>query len=175
MIALANKNGALGDLGRVISNSEVLKQGQVYTITFDSGKFLMISSPSSLRSELARLMQNFGTIISVERALFSNRFAVSVSPTSNSTLSAWLNAFDYSWKSMGYTDAKPILTEDAATSSAPGGITQVLTDTAGGVSSAVSDTMWATIKPMLPWIIGGVIALIVLPPVVNNLFSARRP
>lgn len=158
----------VGDFGRLLLASDKLSPGNQYTFTFEHGNWIEISSSGDVQDKLRYFMQNYGDILKVDRALFSGRYVVVVAPKGPATLPQWLNAFDYSWKNMGYGDAKYISTEEGTVSTQPGGVSQIFT----GASEVAGESIYNLLKPFIPYLIGGVILMMVIPSLTSSVSSA---
>ena len=154
----------IGDFGRILLSSDKLFPGNQYTFTFEHGKWIEISSSGDVQEKLRYFLQNYGDILRVDRALFSGRYVVVVAPKIEATLPQWLAAFDYSWKNMGYGDAKYISTEEGVGSTQPGGLPQLFT--------GAGESIFQLLKPFAPYLIGALALAILLPPLISGAQSA---
>lgn len=153
-----------GDFGLYLLSSDKLSPKNQYVFTFESGKWIEISSSSDVQDKLRYFLQNYGDVVRVDRALFSGRYTVVVIPKIEATLPQWLTAFIYAWINMGYGDARYISAEGGTTSSQPGGLPQLFT--------GAGETFGQMLKPLAPYLIGAVALMILLPPLISGAQSA---
>ncbi len=142
-----------GYFGSVLSLDNTLSPGTPATFTFqESGWFFFFERASSILQGLRDRMGNYGDIISVSRPLFSDRWVIVITPTTQATLSDWLSAFDTSWKDMGYT-VTFIQAEGGIISTQPGGVTQILPS----IGTTIGETAQSIIKPIFTYVLIGII------------------
>lgn len=153
-----------GDFGLYLLSSDKLSPGNQYVFTFESGKWIEISSSSDVQDRLRYFMQNYGDVLRVDRALFSGRYTVVVAPKIEATLPQWLTAFTYAWINMGYGDAKYISAEGGTISSQPGGLPQLFT--------GAGEVFFQTLKPFVPYLVGALALVILLPPLISGTQTA---
>lgn len=163
----------LDDFGAILLTSDILGSGQTYTFTFESGEWLFLGSTSTIREGLAERMANYGQIISVSRGLFSDRYIVTVVPTSSVSLGDWLSAFDASWRDLGYDHITFVTAEGGAVSSQAGGVLEITQKAGQEILAPLGGAVASGLKPLLPYILGiaGIYFLIVLSP---RLMSKRK-
>ena len=133
-----------------LTSAEILFTGSKYTFTFDHGRLFEYNSATYVLEQMRNLMQNYGEIVTVNRAMFSSRYVIVVVPKIDTTLLNWLTAFNYAWKTMGYNNTTFIVVEAGDVSSQPGGTTQIVKS----AGTAAGETVMEMIQPLLPVIIG---------------------
>ncbi len=143
----------------ILNSNDILTAGESYTFTYASGK-LFNPSEQSVLDGLRPLMVNFGDVTGVSRGLFSGRYAITVVPSYDYYLHDWLGGFTYSFNAMGWSDASFVQAEGGTTSTKAGGVSQVVSDTAGAVASTASNTLLAVLKPLAPYILVGAAILL---------------
>lgn len=159
----------VGALGEILTSSAVLKAGERYTFTFDINKLLITASDIMIQTQLQYFMQNYGSISSVVRPLFSGRFVVVVVPKKDYFLSDWLSAFSYSWKNIpGFTGTTFLSAEGGTSATAPGGLPGLLKG--AGEQIQVTLPEFPNLKSYLIW--GGL--LIVGVAVVIPMLTSQR-
>jgi hypothetical protein len=145
------------NFSQILNLYQELKPGNSYIFTFSHGRIFEYRSEDWVLSNLRDRMSNYGNIVSVRRPLFSDRYTIVVIPTTTATLYDWLEAFDSSWKDMGYYNYTFIQAEVGTVSTQPGGLEQVVPKT----GEIVSKTVKEVISPFAPYIIilGGIYLL----------------
>ena len=160
--------GYLGDLGGILSMASIPSVGSPVTFTFQKGGWVSFdfSSDTEILQGLRERISNYGDVIKVSRPLFSNRYVITILPSTSVSISEWLNAFDTIWKDMGYDNITFLQAEGGSVSTEPGGVSQIgqsiLPDVGGAVGSTVSSIIYPIIGPLLPYvlILGGVYLLL---------------
>jgi hypothetical protein len=151
----------------VLLPSDVLGAGETYTFTYDSGKWFQPSEQNTL-DQLRQQLVNLGDVVSVSRGFMSGRYVVTVVPKGDYTLADWMGetdppgGFRFSFNTMGWTSASFVQAEGGAKSSKAGGLSEVVTDTAGAIASTAGSTLSAVIKPLAPYLIVGAGILLTL-------------
>ncbi len=161
----------------MISLSSYLKIGNEYTFTFESGEWFFLEGTSGIRQALAERMANVGQIVKVDRGWFSDRYIVTVIPTDEVTLETWLSAFDSSWRDMGFDSINFMSIEGGTSSSEPGGIVGVIPEVTQIVGHTVGGTLSETIKPLLPYLIIGLVVYAgigILPELIGSRHARSR-
>lgn len=160
--------GYFGDFGGILGLDSVPPVGQQTTFTFQKagifGSIFLFDSDAAILSALRERMGNYGNIISASRPFFSDRWTIVVIPTASVTVSQWLDAFDSSWKDMGY-EVSFIQAETGGISTQPGGVAQIIpsiTETAGEAAAAAVKPLIEAAKPLLPYIVIGGIAFLLI-------------
>jgi len=159
--------GYFGNFGAILSMGSVPAVGQPVTFTFQKGGFFSFdfTSDTTILQGLRERISNYGDVIGVSRPLFSNRWIVTVVPSSSVPVSQWWDAFDVSWGDMGYDDIILFQVEGGAVSTQPGGVSQVMQevipDVGGAVGTTISNIVTPILKPLLPYalILGGIYIL----------------
>ena len=161
-----------GDFGAILLTSDILGAGQTYTFTFQSGEWLFLGSTVDIQNSLSERMANYGQIVSVSRGLFSDRYIVTVIPTSNVSLADWISAFDVSWRDMGYDHITFITAEGGAVSTQAGGVVELAQQAGQQILTPITGAVATGLKPLLPYLLigGGIYLLIILSP---TLLSRR--
>jgi hypothetical protein len=144
-----------------MNDSDILRSGQTFTFTYDSGAFFNFDSDTEVLNFLASYMSAFGTVQKVTRPLFSGRYVITVASSSNYTLYDWKNGLDAAFDANGFNDNAFVAVEGGTSSSEGGGISQIITDTAGGIATTTADTIGAVIKPLAPYLLAALAVSIV--------------
>ncbi len=159
--------GYFESLGEILTMGSAPAVWQPVTFTFQKGGFFSFdfTSDITILQGLRDRISNYGDVISVSRPLFSNRWVVTVIPSTSVPVSQWWDAFDVSWRDMGYSDINFLQAEGGSVSTQPGGVSQVVQevvpDVAGSIGTAVSNIISPIVKPLLPYalILGGIYLL----------------
>lgn len=158
--------------GSILNLNDILGVNQQYVFTFTLGVSFFPPSSDSVKEELSVDLSNIGTVISVNRPLFSDHYEIVVVPSVDVPLSEWLSAFDVIFKWMDYPDYVFISAEGGAVSSAPGGIEEILIGAGEVVGGTTASTAKALLTPFMPYIlIGGAIYVGIL--ILPSLLSRR--
>lgn len=132
----------------ILTFDSILRPGNQYVFTFSSGRLFEYRSEDWVLKNLRERLSNFGYVVSVNRPFFSDRYVVVVQPSVPVSLYDFLNAFDVSWKDMGYENYSFIQAEEGTVSTQPGGLPQVI-PSAGEVAS---QTVYSMVKPFVPYL-----------------------
>ncbi len=130
-----SSNG-LGDILR----SQKLGVGMLYTVTFNTGKFINLQSEDDAKREMSNRFLE-GDIVSVKRKAISGRYIISFVPSVSHEFSYWLDTFYAILYDMGFPDAVYVTSEGGAESSQPGGLPQITSASVKIVSNAASDSL----------------------------------
>lgn len=168
---LARRQVAFTGFGEVLptgANAPKLLPNNKYTITIEFGGILM---PNENKIETIAKQQIQGAIIAnVRRGLFSGRFVINIVPTQILGLNTTINQLLIGFTQAGYT-AKLVQVESGEESTKAGGVAQVATDTGKAVKKGVittikavsetaSEAVGVAAKPLIPWVIAGVLGLV---------------
>lgn len=165
-----------GFFGAILSSSDYLGIGQNYTFTFEKqgilGSLFVFDSDTDIQRGLQERMANYGSVVSVKRPLFSDRWVVIVNPSAQVSLEDWMSAFDASWGDMGYSIAF-IQAEGGTVSTRPGGSEEIIGQVSEEVLAPFGGATASLIKPIFPYILGivGIYAAIQILP---KLMMKRR-
>lgn len=142
----------------ILTYNSILEPGNQYVFTFSIGRLFEYRSDDWVLYNLRERMSNYGYIVSVSRPLFSNRYIVIVNPTERVSLNEWLEAFDVSWRDMGYGNYSFIQAETGAVSTQPGGVSQIIPS----ITATVGESAKSLISPIFPYlaIFGGIFILL---------------
>jgi hypothetical protein len=158
-----------GYLGAILSSSDYLGIGQNYTFTFEKQGFFssvfVFDSDTDIQRGLQERMANYGSIVSLRRPLFSDRWIVVVTPSVLVTLENWISSFETSFADMGYSIGF-IQAEGGVVSTRPGGTLEVITEAGEDILTPLGQTAASAIKPLFPYILGaiGIYAVIMVLP-----------
>lgn len=140
--------------GIPLKPTDYLEIGQIYTFVFKISRLIEYRSDKWITDQLKYFMQNYGEVIKADTktipALWSE-MTVTVIPKIRTTVTDWINGFNYSFKNMGYT-----ATFDRVEIGEVSGITE---RAMGTISEAIS----SIIKPLtIPLVIIGAVGIIYL-------------
>lgn len=147
--------GFSGNFGAILVPSDIPMMGKSVTFTFQKGGYFSFdfTSDTTILQGLRERMANYGNVMSVSRPLFSNRWVVTVIPTVSVNVNQWWDAFDSSWKDMGYSDISFIQAEGGAISTLPGGLQQFVPEVTKPIGIAIGGGVGEIVKPLLPYIL----------------------
>jgi len=140
-----------------ITNTDNLDTDTQYTFTYDAaykalGFVPWQSSETTVQKDLQDRMME-GTILGVNRGFASGRYAITFQPTTNHNLQYWLDSFAAIFNDAGYKSTF-VTVEAGKTSSKPGGVQQVASDTAHAVANVAGDTVGALFTRLWPYLLG---------------------
>lgn len=144
----------------IMLSTQTLTPGQRYTFSFQKGGFFTFEfgSDAEILQGLRDRLGNYGEVISVSRPFFSNRWVVTVIPTTPVTVDQWTSAFEIAWQDMGYSNITFWRAESGEVSTAQGGISEVLPSVTGAIGKAVGEAVrpvGESLKPIMPYIVIG--------------------
>lgn len=144
----------------LLKATDTLYAGETYTFTFAHGKVVELNRDDYILGDLrARLKDNYGEVLSVERPLFSSHYVVTVIPKVSRILGEWIQkgfGFNDAWSKMGYPNAVFIQAEGGERSSKAGGLSQVVPTITGQVAQVASETITSVVRPLFLPIVAGV-------------------
>ncbi len=148
----------------MLSLTSTLKKGMPYTLTFDGRAVFNFAGVSSIKEDLAARLGDLGMgeVTDVSRALFSNYYAVTIIPAETMPLSDMVAAFVWVWPLVGFPDASFLSAEGGMESSQPGGMAELLPSVGKAVGETVSDTIGATLRPLVPYLVIGAAIVVVV-------------
>ncbi|MCL6542089.1 MAG: hypothetical protein K6T87_16150 [Roseiflexus sp.] len=142
--------------GLVLPN-QILSPNNTYVFTFDHGRIFEYRSAEWVLENLRKRLSNYGYVVSVSRPIFSDRYSVVVMPSVSVSLENWLDAFDSSWKDMGYNNYTFIRAEEGEVTTQPGGLPQIIPSGA----EVIGQTVQQAVSPFIPYVLllGGIYLL----------------
>lgn len=144
----------------LLKSMDTLYAGESYTFTFSHGKVVELNRDEYILTQMrARLKDNYGEVLSVERPLFSSHYVITVIPKVSRTLGEWLQkdyGFNDAWVRMGYRNAVFIQAEGGERSSKAGGLSQMIPSVTGQVAQVASETISSVVRPLFLPIAAGV-------------------
>ncbi len=134
----------------ILQQSETLRAGVLYTLTYNSGRFLEYRTETWVQEQLRELLSYYFEIQSVSRPFFSSNYVLKLIPLQDTPLTQALGIVNAAWVQMGYSGATFVLAEsDVTGSSQPGGIPGVLQQT----GQAVGVGAGSLLAPLLPYVL----------------------
>lgn len=158
------------NLGGIIGSGAILDPSIEYTFTLDSGSFFTVSSTQDIQDMLIAKMAPFASVYTVDCPMFSQRIILTLKPKRQYTLEQIFLFLQSALSNLNFYNVTLVRVDSGTVSSAPGGIQQLITSTAGAASEVVSGTIAAVIEPIkTPLYIGlGVLALIYIMPLLKD-------
>jgi len=141
--------------------------GNPATFTYAMNKTVDFNWPSTVEAKIRADMAPYGSVIKVDRGLFSGRYTITIVPQQDMDASVWQDLLRNSLVATGYPDASFVSMEAGTVSSHAGGASEVITTTArkvgtdivqpvvGGVVSIAE----AGLKPLVPYLVVGAAGL----------------
>jgi hypothetical protein len=143
----------------LLRSTDTLQASQNYAFTYATG-VLNFTTDEDVLVGLKAFMQAYSAdVLSASRGFMSGHRVIVFVPSTNATLSLWMDVFANAWQSLGLS-ANLIQVEAGETSTSAGGASQVVTDTAAGIGSMTAGTIMAFIKPLAPVLIVAVAGLL---------------
>jgi hypothetical protein len=136
-----------------------LPKGQAVTYTYDSNTILQLTSVSALENTIKDTLSKYGSI-KVSRPFGSSHFIVTIVPNTNYSQKLFRNGIESSLDKNGIKDFRFLESEGGTVSSVPGGLVAATGDVLSSTTSGVSSILWRGVKPLLPWVIVGVLGYV---------------